>query len=243
MTSFTATVTILDAGGSHLKAESVGVPQLTQALQMKINKTGDITQGTTNLFFGDDSGTSTVEAESGDNGKYNAGFGVKAMQSNTIGDHCSAFGFQALMKNTEGDANTALGEDALYENLTGNGNTAVGSHTLQNSTTSSNTAVGASALINQTTGYFNTAVGMQAGRNFGTAENAITTDDRMTLVGAYANKRTSNALTNTTVIGFQAQADKSNQVVIGNDSVTEVVLGNKILSFNQDGTVTWTART
>ncbi|MBO7171785.1 MAG: hypothetical protein J6V52_02375 [Bacteroidaceae bacterium] len=48
------------------------------------------------------------------------------------------------------------------------------------------------------------------------------------------------SFSNTIAIGSQIKATKSNQVVIGNKFQTElIVLGNKLLKFNEDGTVTW----
>lgn len=46
---------------------------------------------------------------------------------------------------------------------------------------------------------------------------------------------------NAIAIGYNANATKSNQVVIGNANNDEFVLGGKKLVFNQDGTISWTA--
>lgn len=193
----------------------------------------------TNVFAGTDSGINTEESATTDYGKYNAGFGVRAMQANTTGDHSSAFGFQALMKNTTGEANTAIGEDAIYENINGNGNTAVGAHALQNVTDSQNTGVGSGVMLNLTSGYFNTGIG---GYNNGLN---LTTGVRNTLIGAGANV-SDGGLNDCIVIGMSS-ANKSGQIKIGQTNSTEVVFrigGNEYkLNFNQDGTVTWESPT
>ena len=195
----------------------------------------------TSLFIGENAGDNNQEPfdyiESQTNeGCFNTAVGVKAMANNETGDHCTAVGFQAMETNVSGDANTAIGEDALFANVSGSGNTAVGAHVLQNSKSSGNVAVGQSALQSQTTGYFNTAVGNETGKGSGVA---ITTDDRLTLIGNKAGKSVNDILTNSTAIGSGAMVSKSNQVVLGNASVTELIFGNKKIIFNNDGSVTW----
>lgn len=242
VTSFTATVSCyVDGDDISLKAQIIGQNNLKSALSEKINTIIPAVNTNTNVFVGSEAGENTTESTSDDNGRYNTAIGVRAMEANTTGDHCTALGFQAMQKNTTGDGNTALGEDTLYENTTGTSNTAVGAHCLQNDTGSGNVAVGTSALMNNTTGFFNTAVGNQAGRNFGTSENAITTDKYMTLIGMTTCKSVATELENSTAIGYNAKVSKSNQVVLGNVNVTELVFGAKKIVFNSDGTVTWEA--
>ena len=64
----------------------------------------------------------------------------------------------------------------------------------------------------------------------------------LTCVGynaSVANTDTAKAAVNSTAIGANATIKKSNQVVIGDSNVTEVILGGKKLIFNNDNTVTW----
>ena len=199
----------------------------------------------TSLFIGDHSGENNQEpfdyvASHTNEGCFNTAVGVKAMADNETGDHCTAIGFQAMETNVSGDANTAVGEDALFANVSGSGNTVVGAHALQNSKSSGNVAVGQSVLQSQTTGYFNTAVGNEAGKGAGIP---ITTDDRLTLIGNKAGKNVNDILSNSTAIGSGAMVNKSNQIVLGNTSVTELVFGNKKIIFNNDGSVSWEALT
>jgi len=105
-----------------------------------------------------------------------------------------------LLKNntTSGNYNTAIGSSVLYYNTSGVSNTATGTCALYVNTTGSyNTSIGHLAL-NNTTGSFNTAIGYYAGGN------------------------NPGDLTNTTSIGYQATATASNQVRIGNSSVTGI---------------------
>lgn len=44
---------------------------------------------------------------------------------------------------------------------------------------------------------------------------------------------------NSIVIGYNAKANKSNQIVIGNSSITEVIIANKKIIFNEGGAITW----
>ena len=46
-------------------------------------------------------------------------------------------------------------------------------------------------------------------------------------------------IVNSIVIGYNAKSNKSNQIVIGNSSITEVIIANKKIFFNDGGTVTW----
>lgn len=198
--------------------------------------------GATSLYIGADSGNNTEEADDTDDGKYNTAVGVGAMKENTTGDHCTAIGFQSLHKQTEGDNNTAIGEDALYELTTGAHNTAVGIRAMQNLLTGNrNTVVGGGSAVNVTTGNNNTVVGQNSG-------NEITGESGNTLIGYWTS--IAEGVENATAIGRGAKAEKSNQVVVGSDTVTEtLVKGNLVIRgtdgvsrrivFNTDGTCRW----
>jgi hypothetical protein len=109
-----------------------------------------------------------------------------------------AMGFYALKSNTQGNGNSALGYSALYANTNGVDNTACGSNALfSNITGNGNTANGFGALEGNSLGSYNTAVGTRADINEG-------------------------SITNSTIIGNNALAMASNQVRIGNSSVTSI---------------------
>ncbi len=129
-----------------------------------------------------------------------------------------ANGSHSLFNNTTGYANTASGVYALTANTTGYNNTAYGYEALYKNTTGTyNTSVGNYALQNNTTGYKNTAVGDSAGAAYSYTYS--------TFVG-YKAPTSVSGLTNVTVIGNQASATASNQVRIGNTSVTSI--GGKV---------------
>ena len=110
----------------------------------------------------------------------------------------TAMGSKALFSNTNGYENTAVGMNALYSNLTGHNNTAIGRITLYENTTGRlNTAVGNLALFNNTTGWYRTAIGFSAnsaGDNYN----------------------------NNTGLGYATTCTASNQVRIGNSSVSSI---------------------
>lgn len=131
-------------------------------------------------------------------GAANAATGWKALFANTTGINNTANGWAALISNTSGSFNTAMGSGALYFNASGYGNTAVGEAALDfNDSGSNNTAVGRVALFNSGTGYQNSC--------FGTQSDVA-----------------SEELHNATAIGFNAIANTTNKVRIGNSSVTAI---------------------
>jgi len=127
-----------------------------------------------------------------------------------------SFGYGSLLNSLAGIYNTAIGSSALKSNTTsGNYNTAIGSSALYYNTSGvSNTATGTCALYVNTTGSYNTSTGHLALNN--------TTGSFNTAIGYYAGGNNPGDLTNTTSIGYQATATASNQVRIGNSSVTSI---------------------
>jgi hypothetical protein len=145
------------------------------------------------------------------------------MPYNTKGNYNTAMGASALYYNTTSSKNTAIGDWALHDHGQffdnggvewESGNTAVGSSALTNNQPTStsegiyNTAIGFGCLNNLSTGSYNTAIGHNAGTWSGGPQN----------------------VNNTTAIGQNAQVTSSNQVMIGNTSVTWI-----------GGKVAWTA--
>jgi len=90
-----------------------------------------------------------------------------------------------------------------------------------------NTSLGTGALQNNTTGTDNTAIGMQALRS-------NTTGNSNSAIGAFADVSTGN-LTNATAIGFQATANASNKIRLGNTLVT-VIEGQVAFTASSDKT-------
>lgn len=144
----------------------------------------------------------------------NTACGIGGLYSNTIGNHNTACGINTLHDNTEGILNTAVGAHSLISNTTGDYNSATGYASLgKNETGNSNTACGTFALYEIDTQSGNTAIGSHAGDYY--------KSDQGTFVGrnAYPN---ASGYVNVTGLGYDARPTASNQVRIGNSSVTSI---------------------
>jgi hypothetical protein len=187
-------------------------------------------------------------------GTYNFAMGYTALNALTSGSNNTAMGSTALYANTTGGNNTAVGVGALAANISSASNTAVGYSACINSTAANNTGIGAYALgIAVNTGHENTAVGVSAlsattsavgntaiGYNAGAAATTgggntlvgytagyvgtnVVTSTNCTLLGMNA-QQSSDGITNSTALGYGAVVTASNQIVIGNTSVTAVTI-------------------
>ncbi|HYV93832.1 MAG TPA: tail fiber domain-containing protein [Chitinophagales bacterium] len=165
-------------------------------------------------------------------GSANSSFGYQALSFNTTGFQNTAAGSQALSSTTSGYANTALGEETLLSNTTGYYNTATGCQSLNANTTGfGNVADGVSALAFNTIGLYNTAGGRSALQNNNTGNYNVatgmealfgnTTGNYNTAIGSYGDVN-SGTYSNTTVIGSAATGTASNQVRVGNSSVSSI---------------------
>src|SRR6266536_2387041 len=149
-------------------------------------------------------------------GSKNTAVGYAALYNNTTGEYNTANGYEALNSNTFGDANTANGSYTLYSNTTGNSNTANGYDALYyNITGYSNTASGQGALYSNTTGNYNTADG-------GSAGSFNNNSTFCTFIGFDADQIVSTDFTNSTALGYASRITASNQVRIGNSSITSI---------------------
>ena len=143
------------------------------------------------------------------------GIGAESCQQNTSGSTC--VGFRA------------------GENLTGFLNTAVGHESLRASTGEKNSAVGARALSNNTSGEFNTAFGEQSG-NYNTSGSFNTfigslsgeqaaSGNYITNVGYGARVGIGLNPSNSASLGANSIITASNQIVLGDSNITEIVSG------------------
>lgn len=164
-------------------------------------------------------------------GSNNSAFGALALNANTEGVFNTAIGYQSLLSNTEGNSNVALGTTALYYNTEGNFNVALGSGALHENTTGiSNVSVGNSALFENTTGEYNVGVGTSNLRdnttgyqNVAVGANALdanTTGYNNVVIGDYSG--TSGNYNNRIALGASVDNTASNQVRIGNSSITSI---------------------
>jgi hypothetical protein len=182
-------------------------------------------------------------------GTSNIANGNLALASNTTGNYNTATGFAALLNNTTGSSNVASGFAALSANTTGDTNLASGNYTLASNTTgTANLANGHAALSLNTSGANNTAVGYNS-------LSVNTTGVQNTAIGDRADVG-SGALTNATAIGAGAIVNASDNIQLGNTSVTDVKTfgtltagavtypnshgaANQVLSTTGTGTLTW----
>ncbi|MFT3705598.1 MAG: tail fiber domain-containing protein [Agriterribacter sp.] len=167
------------------------------------------TTGSYNLALG--SGTMSFNTT----GTNNSAVGYSSMLNSTTSSYNTALGSYTLYTNTTGISNTALGYSALYNNTTGGGNIGIGNLALYaNTTASMNIATGYDALYNNTTGGGNVGIGTLAlyYNKTGGVNTAI----------GYLAGPTINNLTNTSAIGYDAVPLASNQIMLGNSSVTSV---------------------
>lgn len=139
------------------------------------------------------------------------GIGYNALGNATTGTYNIGIGYNAGSSITSGSSNIAIGGVALNSNLTGGLNLAIGAYgALQNATGSNNTGVGgAYAGEAITTGSNNTFLGSQTGYS---------------VVGQSVTN-----VSNTTTVGYQATTTSSNQIVLGNITVTQNRMQNELV--------------
>jgi len=175
-------------------------------------------------------------------GSSNTAQGYNALNYNTTASQNTAVGRNALYSQSFPNAgvtwssnNVAIGYEALYSNQptsTSNGvnNTSVGNFSLRNNTTGdANTAHGYYALYSNSTGGANTAVGIYSSyftnSSFNTSVGYSAGDNNTfssgTFLGAMAYPN-AGGYTNVSGLGYNARPTSSNQVRIGNSTVTSI---------------------
>jgi len=149
-------------------------------------------------------------------GNYNSAFGGNALRLNTTGTRNAAIGYATLYFNTTGYRNSGSGMYALYRNSTGYDNTASGYYSMGFNTTGyENAAIGTNTLYQNTTGNRNAAIGHRAGYYGQTgAQN--------TYLGSYAGPANNTTYSNATAVGYNVTTTASNQVRVGNSSVSSI---------------------
>jgi hypothetical protein len=158
-----------------------------------------------------------------DTGGGNLAIGYLALTKNTSGSDNLAIGYQALAANVAGNSNLAIGYQALAVN-TGGGNLAIGYLALtKNISGTYNTGIGGDALYSNTSGSYNIAIGYKAGYT-ATAGNANVSGANNVWIGYEAGPGTSTQLSNSIAIGYLALSTASNQISLGNSSVTGLLI-------------------
>jgi hypothetical protein len=187
------------------------------------------------FIFTDDINVNGVTVGSGNNEEYrNTVLGGGALNNDNGGYALTAVGYQTLQGVVTGNSNTAVGFRALQDVTSGYNNAGMGANSGKQLTTGANNlAIGTSALgtgtdcnnnvaigtstLTVATGDGNAAFGYQAGMD-------LTTGSQNVFIGYDAGNQASQLVTaaNSTGIGYAAYTDASNQVVLGNLSITEV---------------------
>jgi hypothetical protein len=136
------------------------------------------------------------------------------MYTNSTGSCNVDIGNQTLFLNSGGSSNTAVGAEAASFSMSGANNTALGFRAMQTATTASfATAVGSNSLINTLNGG-NTALGYAAGAGFANGTNS-------TFIG-YNSDASAAGYSNSTCLGYNSRVTASNQVRLGNSSVSSI---------------------
>lgn len=152
-----------------------------------------------------------------DGNHQNTRLGATAMNASDpamVSDN-TALGYAALAYLESNNANTALGSWSQFYNESGEGNVGVGYYALfQNTTGSNNVAVGNSALEYLDGGNRNVAIG-----NY--SLNDLNSGAQNTAIG-YNSGNGLTSMTNTTSIGNGATPTGSNQIVLGNSSISSL---------------------
>lgn len=167
------------------------------------------------------------------------GKGSMGNMTHPVFRRCIAIGTAALGASGNVLDNVAIGNEAMYSAPANSvGNVCIGT-TAGMYANSYNTCVGLRA------GYWmkgsgNTCIGSTTYTLYVTGDNNTMLGSGASIYDAQASSSNIVTINNAIAIGAGAKATKSNQCVIGANSVTEFVLGGKKLVFNQDGTVSWT---
>lgn len=176
-------------------------------------------------------GNSALNANTG--GEQNTAIGSGNSNAITTGSYNTAVGTYALLSATTGTNNSAFGPGSLTLLINGSFNAAYGVASLNSNTASNNNAFGYRALYRNTTGTPNSAFGYNALLSNTTGSNNVamgnatlsvnTTGSQNTAVGDDAGPVAgSTNLSNTGAFGYGATVNASNQIILGNASVTQI---------------------
>lgn len=192
-------------------------------------------------------------------GNRNVAIGTFSMPFLTRGENNVAIGSDTIYPLVEADNCVGIGKQTLGGNKTAKDCIAVGMGALGNYSFSKDRTkcVGVGVNAGPSASENCTHIGYRAGANVLGANNtsigynamavgerstADITGTELTCIGyksEIANTPEAKAAVNSTAIGANTTITKSNQVVIGNSAVQEVLIAGKKIIFHEDGTVTW----
>lgn len=182
-------------------------------------------------------------------GHRNIGIGTFAMSQMVGGENNVSIGADSMLAVKEGHDNIAIGKSAMYNGTNIADNIAIGDYALSGSpsrTSKFNVAIGKNAGV-ESSGSGNTLVGHQAGYRFYTGDyntmigfNSLGRNNGYYNICIGNNTEFAEGTSNSIVIGKAAKSTKSGQMVLGTTDIAEVIIAGKKISFNADGSVTWT---
>ena len=178
-----------------------------------------LTRGENNVAIGSDTIYPLVEADNC------VGIGKQTLGGNKIAKDCVAIGMNALGSYSfDKDRVRCVGVGVNAGPRVSENCTHIGYRAGANVLGANNTSIGYNAM----------AVGERS--------SADIVGSELTCVGyksEIANTDEAKAATNSTAIGANTTITKSNQVIIGNNAVEEVIIAGKKIIFYADGTVKW----
>jgi len=192
------------------------LPHSTDSLTGVIKKGGTWFMhdfGTYNTFLGLKAGNFSMS------NSYNTGIGYIALNEVTTGSLNTTLGYSSGYHLTTGSSNTLIGSVAGYFNTTGSRNTSVGDHAGAITEGNDNVSIGFEAgygVIAPKTGHGNIAVGSRALYKVDAGYDNIAIGDSASL--------TLDTKHNTIAIGSNVEPTASDQVILGNSSITETIL-------------------
>jgi trimeric autotransporter adhesin len=143
------------------------------------------------------------------------GYGAGHSSSGTMSAYNTFLGAYAGYNTVPGDVNVGIGYNALNNNYSGSNNIAVGYLSmLGNSSGNENVAIGSYSIRSQSSGIANVAVGHRA--------HEWNTGNFNTFIGHQAGGLSYTYFSNSTAIGAGTVPTASDQVRIGNSSVTSI---------------------
>lgn len=167
----------------------------------------------------------------------NVGIKVELFSVN-VDQRANLFLFKSGTNNIDGERNIGIGQGAIRYNNSDSDNVAIGVNALSNRTApgDKNIAIGSGALYNNE-GSANVGIGYDSismakgSDNVGvglSANNGVTNGNKNTAVGSGAN--VNGDWSYTVALGAGAIAEKTGQVIIGNDNFTELKFFGRIVT-------------
>lgn len=174
-------------------------------------------------------------------GKKNTNFGCGNVTKLTSGSINCSFGYHSLFRITTGNGNACYGAESGDDLLDGDNNVAVGCWAMKrNNSGSRNVAIGAYSLHGDREA-FDADNLLNVNDIIAIGYNAIRyiKDGAHDVIAIGNNTDIKRGGFNQIVIGNSAKSTKDNQMVLGTNTIEEVIIAGKIIKFNSDGTVTW----